>query len=130
MPATKTAVALFTEYRKDWDAALNPCIHCLYESCPESEQPALQALLDHYLDSDEGFKTPPYSPVQMRRQQEKLKPLMDRVMNDPAWIANEDQMKAAWRDKPWWRKRWSRLRFRGFMWKLRLSLIGKKPPWE
>lgn len=125
----RTAADLFEEYRKDHDAALEPCIYCLIDRCPPEQEEQLRALLEMWLDSDR-YRTPPYSPVQSRRLQERIQPLLDRVLHDPAVVAHEDQMNAAWRDKPWWRKRWSRLRFRvRWAWITRPRPFTKKP-WE
>jgi hypothetical protein len=125
----KTAVGLFVEYKRDEEAALNPCTHCLIEKCPEDEREKLFALLEAWTE-DEGYRSPPYSPVQLRRIQAKLQPIDEQVHNDPAVIAAEDQIAAAWRDKPWWRKRISRAKFSLFAWRMRLSIIGRKKPWE
>lgn len=126
----KTADDLFDEYVKDWNAALNPCMACLLERCPEDELPALNALIDYYLSSDGSCKTPPYSPVQARRLHEKMRPIFERVENDPAWMAMQDQYDAAWRDKPWWRKAWIRTRSK-VMWRwITRPRPFTKQPWE
>jgi hypothetical protein len=125
----RTAVALFNEYVKDYEAALNPCMLCMLEKCPEAEREKLDVLLEAHLDCDD-FSRPPHSPVQMRRIQAKLQPLFDQAMSDPAVIAAEDQREAHWRDTPWWRKRYLRLRFKLFALKMRLRTVGRKPPWE
>lgn len=131
MPTTKTAVELFTDYEKDWAAALEPCISCLLERCPDDERPALNALLERHLDT---CPMPPYSPVQTRRLMEKTQVIVDRVMNDPAVMAQQDQYDAKWRDTPWLLKRWRRLQF-WWLWGVRLRLARvrhwRRPkPWE
>lgn len=123
-----TAVDLFREYRLDWEAALNPCMMCLLENCPDSEKVALHALFDSYME--EGHESPPYSPVQCRRLADKMQSIMDRVKADPAVMADDDQRAAKWRDTPWWRKRWSRFRLWWFLFRLRVQRIGKKARWE
>lgn len=125
----RTAVALFNEYAKDYEAAMGPCLLCLIEKCPEAEREKLDALLEAYHDRDDA-PHPPYSPVQMRRIQAKMQPLFDRAMSDPAVMAAEDQREARWRDTPWWRKRYLRLRFTLFALKMRLRTVGRRPPWE
>lgn len=133
MDTTRTAVTLFDEYVRDHRAALEPCICCLLEKCPPSELPALNALLDHHLETD--YARPPYSPVQQRRLMEKIEPIVDRAMRDPAVMADQDQRDARWRDTPWIVKRWRRTRF-FVRWTLRLRLQWmlwhrwQKQPWE
>jgi hypothetical protein len=122
----RTAVALFTDYRKDFEAAMEPCLMCMFEKCPEPEREKLDALLEAYHDE---MPRAPYSPVQLRRIMEKMQPLYDRAMQDPGVIASEDQREARWRDTPWWRKRYLRLRFTLFALKLRLGTVGRKRPW-
>jgi hypothetical protein len=124
----KSAVELFAEYRRDHQAALEPCIHCLVERCPDEEREQLDALLDSFY-SDE-YRRPPYSPVQTRRIHEKLEPIFEQAMSEPSVIAALDQRDAAWRDKPIWRKMWARGRFRLYCWRLRLALFGRAKPWE
>lgn len=126
---TRTAVSLFHEYVKDHEAAMEPCLMCVIEKCPEPEREKLDALLEAYHDRDDAPR-PPYSPVQVRRIMEKMAPLYERAMQDPAVIACEDQREAQWRDTPWWRKRYLRLRFKLFALKMRLGTVGRKPPWE
>jgi hypothetical protein len=121
-----TAVELFQEFKLDYEAALNPCMICLFEKCPEEEQGKLDALLEAY----DLFPSPPYSPVQLRRIEQKMAPIVERAMADPAVIASEDQRAATWRDTPWWRKAYRRARFRAFVWKLRLRGLGRRKPWE
>jgi hypothetical protein len=122
----RSAVELFQEFKLDYEAALSPCMICLFEKCPEEEQGKLEALLDAY----DLFPSPPYSPVQLRRIEEKMAPLIDRAMADPAVVASEDQREALWRDTAWWKKTWSRARFRGFVWKMRVRQVGRRKPWE
>lgn len=127
---THTAVALFAEYRKDHQAALEPCMMCMFEKCPEAEREKLDALVESFYE-DVSRPHPPYSPVQMRRIHEKMAPIFDRAMQDPAVIAAEDQRKALWRDTAWWRKRWLRVRFM-VRWTLYLRVrnLWCKKPWE
>lgn len=124
---THTAVSLFAEYRRDHQAALEPCLMCMFAKCPEAEQDKLDALLEVYLDDS---PRPPYSPVQVRRIMEKMQPLYDRAMQDPAVMAAEDQRDARWRDTPRWRKVYLRTNFMLFALKMRLRTVGRRSPWE
>lgn len=122
-----TAIDLFDDYRRDWEAALNPCLDCLLRSCPESEREALHALVENHLMT---AATPPYSPVQMRRTREKVAPIVDRVMSEPWFVAEMDQNAAAWRDKPWFKKAWHRARFYATITRLRWRIRRRGKPWE
>jgi hypothetical protein len=127
MHKTRTAIELFHEYKLDYEAALEPCVFCLFEKCPEEERDELNALLEVWSDDAPG---PPLSPVQIRRLEQKMAPIVERVMADPGVMAAEDQRAATWRDTPWWRKAYRRARFRAFVWKLRLQGLGRRKPWE
>lgn len=63
-----TAASLYEEFRRDWNAALSPCVACLLARCPAGEVDALHELLDAGLTE---LSTPPYSPVQLRRLAER-----------------------------------------------------------
>jgi hypothetical protein len=122
-----TATDLFDEFRRDEEAALRPCLHCLLERCPDGERASLDTLLDDWLMS---ASSPPYSPVQLRRLSEKIMPIIERAEKDPSVIAARDQWDAEWRDVPWLAKRWRRLNGRvriGWM----LWRAKRRPkPWE
>lgn len=64
-----TAAELFEQYRRDWDAALCPCIACLLNACPEGEREALNALLGEHLATS---STPPWSAAQLARFEERV----------------------------------------------------------
>lgn len=128
---TKTATELFGEFRRDHEAALEPCVHCLFERCPPDDEEALHVLVEEYLTT---APRPPYSPVQHRRLKERIAPIIDRVLSDPGYQAMQDQLEAGWRDKPWWRRRWIRGRSNLWMgwWRFRIwcRSVGRKKPWE
>lgn len=71
-----TAAELFDAYHRDWDAALCPCITCLLNACPEGEREALNALLDEHLATS---PTPPWSPPQIARFEERVAAALGRV---------------------------------------------------
>jgi hypothetical protein len=137
MPTTKTAMDLFEDFKLEWEHALNPCMSCLLAraeaTLSETEQDTLSVLLDEYLTT---VATPGYSPLQMRGLKIKIDPVIDRAMRDPSWTAAMDQHQAEWRDKPWWKRRWLRLHFRFY--EYRIGLRGpmklkrrlEKQPWE
>lgn len=136
MTAT-TCTDVFADFRADWHAAMNPCLDCALARCPEPERAAFLVLIDDFLMT---APSPPYSPVQQRRQRELFQPILDRVNADPdaqaALRAAEDQMHATFRDLPTWKKWRNRLLLRGF--ELRHGLRGpmryvnrvRAAPWD
>lgn len=126
--AYKTPTELAQEFAADYRAALNPCICCAMDYFDgEDERQEVADLIEVLLTNAES---PPYSPVQMRRIEERMQPIFDRAMKDPAVVADRDQREAEWRDKPRRVKLWYAIRWRMLCLRMRLSLVGKKPRWE
>lgn len=75
-----TAASLYEEFRRDWNAALRPCVTCLLARCPAGEVDALHERLEAGLTE---LPTPPYSLVQRRRLAERVELILEHARRGP-----------------------------------------------
>jgi hypothetical protein len=134
LPTNPTVHDLAESYVRDERAALRPCLDCAIRGLDDDEREAFFTYVEAAMQGDPT--SPPFSPVQQRRISEKLGPLIDSVMSDPSVIAARDQDQAAFRDTPWWKRRYFRARLRwaeyryGLRGPMRFVNRLRRAPWD